>query len=108
MKITIIGSHAYATNMNIHKEKLIKEGHEAMVPAFDNFPGMDDYAVCKYNRKLIEQADEVHMFWDQRSLGTIFDMGMVFALRKKMRIIYLEEKTLRGVFEKYSKDILGE
>jgi hypothetical protein len=104
----IIGSHAYASNMMVHKEKLVNDGHEVLMPAFDNLPGLDDLGVCKYNRDQIEQADEVHMFWDQRSLGTIFDMGMVFALRKKMKIIYLEPKTLRGVFEKYSKESLEE
>lgn len=62
----------------------------------------DDYRICTYNRTIIEWADEVHIMWDQRSMGTIFDFGMAFALRKPIKIVYMEEKTFRGVMEKYA------
>jgi hypothetical protein len=101
MKITIIGTTCYKKNMLKYREEMELVGHTVHIPAFDDHPNFDDLAVCEYNRTLIEAADEVHMFWDQRSVGTIFDFGMVFALRKKFKIIYLEPKTFRGVMEKY-------
>lgn len=106
MKVTIIGTASYKEKMLQHKEDLEKLGYEVKMPAFDDFPNLDDFGVCKYNRELIEWADEMHLFWDQRSVGLVFDFGMCFALRKKVRIIYMESKTLRGVMEKYSADIL--
>ncbi len=102
MKIAIIGTTSYQDKMKIHKAQLEKDGHEVFIPAFDSHPDLDDLGVCKFNRGLIEKADEIHMFWDQRSSGTVFDFGMVFALRKPFKIIYMEEKTFRGVMEKYS------
>lgn len=101
MKITIIGSTQYKSKFLSHKEYLSAQGHEVLIPAFDDHNNLDDLGVCEYNRKLIEQADEVHIIWDQRSLGTVFDFGMTFALRKPIKIIYMETKTFRGVMEKY-------
>ena len=105
MKVTIIGTTSYKDKMLVHKKQLEDAGIEVKIPAFDDHPDLDDYGVCKYNRELIECADEVHIFWDQRSLGTVFDFGMCFALRKKTQIIYLEKKTFKGVMEKYTADI---
>jgi len=106
MRITIIGTTSYKSKMLAHKAELEEQGHTVFIPAFDDFAGLDDLGVCEYNRALIEQADEVHAFWDQRSVGTIFDFGMCFALRKPMRIIYMETKTFRGVMEKYSTKVI--
>ena len=61
--------------------------------------------MCKHNRSLLEQADEIHVIWDQRSLFTIFDLGMAFALRKKLRVIFLEPKTFAGVMRKWEEEV---
>ena len=105
MKITIIGTTSYKEKMLAHKtalEVLSHEAHEVRIPAFDDHPDLDDLGVCKYNLDLIRDADEIHIFWDQRSVGTVFDFGMCFALKKKVRVIYMEQKTFRGVMEKYA------
>jgi len=101
MIITIIGSTQFQIKMWAHKKSMEMEGHRVYLPVFDDFNG-DALALCARNRELIEAADEIHVFWDQRSTGTIFDFGMAFALRKKVRIIYMEEKTFRGVMEAYA------
>lgn len=103
MKIAIIGSTQYKENMIDHMRMLESHGHDVFIPALDDHEDLDDLGVCEYNRWIIEQAEEVHMLWDQRSVGAVFDFGMVFALRKPFKIIYLEPKTLRGVMEKYEK-----
>ena len=107
MKITIIGSTSYQSKMKLHKERMKNKGHEVKIPAFDSRPDLDDLGVCIYNRSLIEWADEIHMFWDQRSIGTIFDFGMAFMLRKPLKIIYLEAKTFRGTMEKYEASFIN-
>ena len=49
-----------------------------------------------------EKADEVHVIWDGRSVGTVFDFGMAFALRKPIKIVYIEPKTITGVMKLYA------
>lgn len=40
--------------------------------------------ICKENRAAIEAADIVLMVWDGKSTGSLFDLGMTFALRKPL------------------------
>ena len=106
MRIAIIGTTSYHGKMVTHLQELVGAGHEVKMPVFDHSP-TDELAMCEQNRRIIEWADEAHIFWDQRSMGTIFDFGMCFALRKTIKIIYMEPKTFRGVMEKYEKSIRG-
>jgi hypothetical protein len=101
MKIVIIGSTQYKEKFEIHKVTLEADGHEVKIPAFDYHPELDDLGVCVHNRDLIRWADEVHLIWDRRSTGTIFDFGMVFMAEKTLKIIYFEPKTFEGVMRKY-------
>lgn len=101
MKIGIIGTTSYIERMKKHRDRLIFKKHDARIPAFDYHPELDELGVCKFNLELIQWADQLHIFWDQRSTGTIFDFGMCFALNKPIKLIYLEPKTFRGVMEKY-------
>lgn len=101
MKIFIIGSTQYKQKMIDLSDKLVSEGHEAKTPAFDDHPEFDELEMCEYNRAMIVWADEIRMIWDRRSLGTIFDFGMVFALNKPFKIEYLEPKTFENVMKLY-------
>ena len=105
MRIAIIGTTAYQDKMQAHKEKMELQGHQVDIPAFDSHPELDAFGICKYNRGLIREADEVHIFWDQRSMGTVLDFGMAFMADKPIRIIYMESKTLRGVMEEYEREV---
>lgn len=40
--------------------------------------------ICKQHRSAMLAADEVHVYWDVGSKGSHFDLGMAFALRKKI------------------------
>lgn len=106
MKIAIIGTTAYQKRMQKYLRELSRAGNIVTMPAFDYYT-KDELSICEFNRANIEEADEVHIFWDQRSMGTLFDFGMCFALRKKVKIIYMEPKTFRGVMEKYEESIRG-
>jgi hypothetical protein len=101
MKITIIGTTSYRSMMLEHSKELQEGGHEVNIPAFSDHSNLDVLEVCVHNRDIICWADEVHIFWNQRSIGTIFNFGMCFALEKPVRIIYMGEKTLKNVMEKY-------
>jgi diphthamide synthase subunit DPH2 len=101
MKIVLIGSTQYRDKFTEAKERLESEGHEVLIPAFDTKPELDDLGVCEYNRDLIESADEVRVIWDNRSPGSIFDFGMVFGMRKKFKVEYIESKTFASVMKKY-------
>ena len=43
--------------------------------------------ICGDNRQAIEDADEVHIWWDGKSQGSLFDLGMAFALKKKIFLV---------------------
>lgn len=40
--------------------------------------------ICSDNRQAIKDADEVHVWWNGKSEGSFFDLGMTFALNKKI------------------------
>jgi nucleoside 2-deoxyribosyltransferase len=103
-KILLIGSTAYKdTIFAAIRADLEAEGFEVKVPAFDCNPMFNSYEICEYNRDCMEWCDEVRLIWDLRSTGTIFDLGMAFALRKPLRIEYLNPKTFLEVIEKWEK-----
>lgn len=106
MKIALIGSTQYSAKFFNKQFELEKLGHEVQIPAFDTKPEWDGLQVCEYNRSIIEWADKVILIWDNRSIGTIFDFGMVFALRKLFEIEYIEPKTFADVMTKYSEQIM--
>lgn len=103
MKIVLIGSTGLREKFEFQKAMLQSMGHEVAMPAFDSHPVFNELELCEYNRLLIEEADEVHVIWDGRSVGTIFDFGMAFALKKPLQIIYIESKTIAGVMRLYAK-----
>lgn len=102
MKKAIIGSTQYKDKFLELKKQLEKDGHEVKIPAFDDHADLDELGVCEYNRDIILWADEVHLIWDRRSTGIIFDFGMVFMAGKPLVITYLEPKTFEGLMMKYS------
>ena len=102
MKITIIGSTAYQIKIQNHANGLRGSGHEVYIPAFNSKPYLDELGIFTHNRELIEKSDEVHVIWDCRSNGTIFDLGMCFALRKPIKIIYLSTKSVLGFAKQYA------
>lgn len=103
MQIAILGSTGLKTKMLRYREQLIEEGHEVKLPAFDSHPEFDELQICEYNRDIIKWADRIDIFWDARSIGFIFDFGMIFMANKPVKVIYLEKKTIVGVLTKYER-----
>lgn len=59
------------------------DGHKVHYPPRDTFQidetGLD---ICDANLKAIQEADAVVITWDGKSTGSLFDLGMAFALDK--------------------------
>jgi hypothetical protein len=106
MKIFIIGSTQYQAKIEAHADELRRQGHEVRTPAFDDHE-LDELEICEKNLTNVIWAKRIDIFWDRRSIGTIFDFGMAFALLKPVKVIYLEPKTFAGVMVKYqgSQDV---
>jgi len=65
-------------------------GHQVYYPPRDT--NQEDaetggYRICDNNLSGIEWADEVHVWYRGDSQGTHFDLGMAFALGKKIMIV---------------------
>ncbi len=45
------------------------------------------FNICAENMNAIKSADEVHVYWNPSSTGSLFDLGMTFALGKKIKLI---------------------
>lgn len=68
------------------------EGHKVYYPARDT--DQNDpigYRICADNRHALENADRVAVFFDKESQGSLFDLGMAFALRKPIEIVNKSE-----------------
>ena len=63
--------------------KLEEEGHEVYWPARDNpYQNTDKIGIqiITFNRQKMLWANEIHIWYDKGSVGSMFDIGMFFAL----------------------------
>ena len=61
--------------------KLESEGVEVYWPYRDtDQTDPHGWTICSHNRSAILDANEIHIWYDKTSSGSIFDAGMVFAL----------------------------
>ena len=95
LKIMIIGSTQYRQKMQVHKEQIEGYGHTVKMPLFDS-DVRKEIDIVTENKERIKWADEVHLFWDGRSQGTLWDVAVAFALDKPIRIIFLNPLSLRN------------
>jgi nucleoside 2-deoxyribosyltransferase len=101
MNIFIICPVRNATQKQIeelksYKKKLILEGHTPFYPAEDNPYELTDEIgidICVTNREAMIESDEVHIFYDPTSSGSLWDLGMAFALKKTLKIVNTIEHT---------------
>ena len=70
-----------------YTQDLESKGHNVHLPFRDTPQTLSGLEICCINRNGIIEADEIHVFYNPDSQGTHFDMGMAFALRKKIEII---------------------
>ncbi len=105
MKIFIICPVRGVTDeqrVDIERYVLMEEGwgHEVHWPERDT--NQDDpigNCICEDNLRAIQAADEVHIYWSPTSTGTLFDLGMAWALRKPLFLINYMKETEKKSFE---------
>jgi hypothetical protein len=88
--------------------ELESEGHEVYLPMKDT--DQNDpigYKICDANKLAIKSCDEVHIAWDGKSQGCLFDLGIAFAFNKRIKTIknFLPEITGEKSFQKFIKHI---
>ena len=82
--------------------QLEKNGHSVYWPFRDtNQEDPIGLRICRDNRGAIEEADEVHVWWNGKSTGSLFDLGEAFALRKK--IVLANPETVQKIIEDENK-----
>lgn len=106
MKITMICSVRGGVDSGIEDYVRAQEnrGNTVYFPPRDtpqNDPiGLD---ICQRMRVAIEQADEVHIWYNKDSQGSHFDLGMAFALRKKWKLVNNPEDSAEKSYLKVIK-----
>lgn len=97
-------------------EKLEAEGIKVHWPIRDtNQDDKTGFNICVANCKSIREADEVHIIWDGKSQGSMFDLGITFCLwsifgnvGKKIVPVYLplltEGKSFQNMIMEWSKN----
>lgn len=90
MKICIICPvrNGVPSEVNHYVTKLEKKGVLVHFPPRDN-PQEDatGYNICFLMCEAIRKADEIHIWYDSGSQGVHFDLGIAFALHKKLKLI---------------------
>jgi len=76
----------YVNRLEQYVQKLEESGHIVHLPHRDTDQSESGYGICVQNTNAINDADEVHIFYNTESQGTHFDMGVAFALNKKLVI----------------------
>ena len=95
----------YVDKLETYVQSLEDSGHTVHLPHRDTDQEQSGYNICMTNFKAISIADEVHIFYSTESQGTHFDMGVAFALNKKMvvveNVIYDEGKSFARMLSEW-------
>lgn len=63
------------------------EGNVVHWPARDTMQDQDSLKICEDNRFAMEHSDEVHVWYEPTSQGSVFDIGMAFVMRKPVFLV---------------------
>lgn len=66
-------------------------GHSVHFPPRDTDQSASGLEICRQNFNAMLGCDEVHVFYAPESQGTHFDMGMAFALNKRVVAVHTGE-----------------
>lgn len=76
----------YREKLELYVRGLEWQGYKVHLPHRDTKQDATSMQICKQNLKAVRWAYEIHVFYSSKSMGTHFDMGMAFALNKKVVI----------------------
>ena len=85
--------------INDYVASLESQGIKVHMPIRDTNQ-VDDIGnnICSQNREAIANADEVHIYWNPSSQGSLFDIGMAWALHKPIKVVNDIESTPKKSF----------
>ena len=84
-------SEEYREGLESYVEQLEERGYKVHLPHRDTNQQARGLDICKQNMEAIKASDEVHIFYKKGSEGTLFDMGVAFALDKDIVVVQNEE-----------------
>lgn len=92
MKVFIICSvrganDDYKQKLENYVRGLESKGHSVHLPHRDTNQDALGIDICTQNKNAIKHSDEVHIFFNPDSQGTYFDMGVAFALGRKLVVV---------------------
>jgi len=77
----------YKKELEDYVAELEAQGHKVHLPHRDTNQDGRGIDICKENATAIFNAHQVHIFYNELSQGTHFDMGVAFALAKRIKVI---------------------
>jgi nucleoside 2-deoxyribosyltransferase len=93
-------SDEYRKRLEHYVKTLEDIGHNVHLPHRDTNQNNSGFNICKENSNAIFNSDEIHIFYNSESQGTHFDMGVSFALNKKIVIVENEPLTEGKSFQR--------
>ncbi|MBO4570147.1 MAG: hypothetical protein J5689_02915 [Clostridia bacterium] len=51
------------------------------------------YAICRQNAEAVASSQEVNIYYDQSSTGSVFDLGVAYALHKPLKVLNRDQIT---------------
>jgi hypothetical protein len=66
------------------------------------------FNICAENRRAIHESDEVHIWYDSNSQGSLFDVGMLFAflLTMEKRVVIINPEDVKPTPHKSFQNVL--
>lgn len=81
-------------------KELERGGFDVYWPARDTDQSDNvGFQICSQNAAAIAAADVVHVIWDGKSQGCLFDLGIAFALKKPIIALDLPPRTAERSFQ---------
>jgi hypothetical protein len=82
------------TRIDAYVKSLEDRGVDVYWPARDTDQNDQiGFRICNDNYEAISSADEIHIWWNKDSKGSLFDLGMAWALEKELVVANQEEVT---------------
>jgi len=99
-------SEEYKQKLETYVKSLEDQGINVHLPHRDTNQSGTGYEICTQNAVAISASHEIHIFYNPDSQGTHFDMGVSFALGKKIVVVesieYGEGKSFARMLDEWT------
>jgi nucleoside 2-deoxyribosyltransferase len=100
-------SEEYRRKLEEYVTDLEEGGYHVHLPHRDTEQEARGFDICVQNKEAIVNADEIHIFYNSKSQGTHFDMGVAFALDKPIVVVENEEYGLGKSYPRMLEEWAG-